>query len=82
MQKRFFCRLTGERENGEPNYPLYKNGKIDKQTLTDLPEHGILSDVTRVACGESVCESNDVRIDTGPVDFEENDKVYTVLIQL
>ena len=34
--------LTGEKENGEPNNPLYKNVRIDKQTLANSPEHGIL----------------------------------------
>lgn len=28
--------LTGEKENGEPNNPLYKNVKIDRQTLANL----------------------------------------------
>lgn len=28
--------LTGEKENGEPNNPLYKNVKIDRQTLANI----------------------------------------------
>ena len=58
------------------NNPLYKSVKIDKQTLADLPEHGILSDVTRVECGENAGENEDVDIDTGPVNFEDNERVY------
>ena len=68
--------LTGEKENGEPNNPLYKNVKIDRQTLANLPEHGVLSDVTRVECGDSTIENEDVGIDTGPVNFEDDEKVY------
>lgn len=68
--------LTGEKENGQPNNPLYKNVRIDKQTLANLPEHGILSDVTQVECGDSTVESDDVGIDTGPVNFENDEKVY------
>ena len=68
--------LTGKNINGQPNNPLYKNVKIDKQTLADLPEHGILSDVTRVECGENARENEDVDIDTGPENFEDNERVY------
>ena len=68
--------LTGENENGEPNNPLYKNVKIERQTLANLPEHGVLSDVTRVECGDSTIENEDVGIDTGPVNFEDDEKVY------
>lgn len=68
--------LTGEKENGQPNNPLYKNVRIDKQTLVNLPEHGILSDVTWVECGDSTVENDDVGIDTGPVNFEDDEKVY------
>lgn len=68
--------LTGEKENGEPNNPLYENVKIDRQTLANLPEHGVLSDVTRVECGDSTIENEDVGIDTGPVNFEDDEKVY------
>lgn len=67
--------LTGENENGEPNNSLYKNVRIDKQNLANLPEHGIRSDVTRVECGDVAVE-NDVGIDTGPVNFEDDEKVY------
>ena len=74
--------LTGEKENGEPNNPLYKNVGIDKQTLANLPEHGILSDVTRVECGDSTVENEDVDIDTGPVNFEDDEKVYNSQIEM
>ena len=63
-------------ENGQPNNPLHKNVRIDNQTLANLPEHGILSDVTRVECGDSTVENDDVGIDTGPVNFEDDEKVY------
>lgn len=68
--------LTGEKENGQPNNPLYKNVRIDKKTLANLPGHGILSDVTRVECGDSKVENDDVGIDTGPVNFKYDEKVY------
>ena len=48
--------LTGKNINGQPNKPLYKNVKIDKQTLANLPEHGILSDGTKAECGENAEE--------------------------
>ena len=69
--------LTGEKENGQPINPLYKNVKIDRQTLANLPEHGVLSDVTRVECGDSRIENEDVGIDTGPVNFEDDEKFIT-----
>ena len=68
--------LTGEKENGECNNRLYKNVKIDRQTQAYLPEHGFLSGVTRVECGDSTIENEDVGIDTGPVNFEDDEKVY------
>ena len=57
--------LTGEKENGEPNNLLYKNVKINRQTLANLPEHG-----------DSTIENEDVGTDTGPVNFEDDEKVY------
>ena len=49
--------LTGKNINGQPNKPLYKNVKIDTQTLANLPEHGILSDGTKAECGENAEEN-------------------------
>ena len=34
--------LTGKSANGEPYNPLYKNVKIDRETLANLPENDIL----------------------------------------
>lgn len=68
--------LTGKNINGQPNSPLYKNVKIDNQTLSNLPEHGILSDVTRVECEETADENDDISIDTGPVNVEDDERVY------
>ena len=68
--------LTGEKENGGHNNPLYKNVKINRQTLANLPEHGVLSDVTRVECRDSTIENENVEIDTGPVNFEDDEEVY------
>lgn len=50
--------------------------KIDNQTLANLPEHGILSDVTRVECEENADENDDISIDTGPVNVEDDERVY------
>ena len=41
-----------------------------------MPEHGILSDVTRVERGDSTDENDEIGIDTGPVNFEDDEKVY------
>lgn len=68
--------LAGEKENGEPNNPLYTNVKIEKQTLANLPENGILSDVARVECETNADENEDLGIDSGPVNFEDDEKVY------
>ena len=74
--------LTGVKENGQLNNPLFKNVRIDKQTLANLPQHGILSDVTRVQCGDTTVENDDVAIDTGPVNFEDDEKVYNLQTEM
>ena len=74
--------LTGAKENGEPNNSLYKNVRIDKQTLANLPERGILSGVTRAECGVSAVENDNVGIDTGPVNFEDDEKVYNLQTEM
>ena len=45
--------------------------KIDRETLANLPENDILSDVMRVEGEEKSDENEDVDIDTGPVHFED-----------
>ena len=47
-----------------------------------MPEHGILSEVTRVECGDSAVENDDVGIDTGPVNFEDDEKVYNLQTEM
>ena len=70
--------LTAKNENGESNNPLYKDVKIDEQNLARLPENGVLKNVTRVECREDEIgkHSDDVEIDSGPVDFDDHEKVY------
>ena len=34
--------LTGKNANGEPNNPLYKNVKIDRETLANSPDNRFL----------------------------------------
>lgn len=70
--------LTGVNKDGEPNNFLFKDVKINEQILADLPENGVLLDVTRVECKEEESEKSDthIDIDSGPVDFDENEKVY------
>ena len=73
--------LTGVNETGESNNFLYKDVKISHQSIADLPENGVLIGVTRVECGDQKQNANDdddseIDIDSGPVDFDENEKVY------
>ena len=70
------CWLTGKNANGEPNNHLYKNVKIDRETLSNLPENDILSDVIRVEGEVKSDDNEDVDIDTRPVHFEDDEKVY------
>lgn len=73
--------LTGVNETGEPNNFLYKDVKINHQNIADLPENGVLIGVTRIECGDQNQKFNDkddceIDIDSGPVDFDDNEKVY------
>ena len=73
--------LTGVNETGEPNNFLYKDVKISHQNIADLPENGVLIGVTRIECGDQNQKFNDnddseIDIDSGPVDFDENENVY------
>ena len=73
--------LTGVNETGEPNNFLYNDVKISHQNIADLPENGVLIGVTRVECGDQKQNANDdddseIDIDSGPIDFDENEKVY------
>ena len=70
--------LTGVNKDGEPNNFLYKDVQISEQNLHELPENGVLLNVSKVECGIEVNEQSDsnVDIDSGPVDFDDNEKVY------
>lgn len=72
--------LTDMNEDEEPNNPLYRNITIDKQIVASLPENGILKNVTRIECGQHVDETQkpneDIDTDTGPVKFDDDEKVY------
>lgn len=61
----------------------YKDVKISHQNIADLPENGVLIGVTRIECGDQNQKFNandnddsEIDIDSGPVDFDENEKVY------
>lgn len=76
--------LTDVNESGEPNNFLYKDVKISHQNIADLPENGVLIGITRIECGDQNQKFNaddddddsEIDIDSGPVDFDENEKVY------
>ena len=70
--------LTGVNKDGEPNNFLYKDVQISEQNLHELPENGVRLNVSKVECGIEVNEQSDsnVDIDSGPVDFDDNEKVY------
>jgi len=70
--------LTGVNKHGEPNNFLYKDVKISEQNLAELPENGVPLNVPKVECGmENSDQSNsNIDIDSGPVDFDDNEKVY------
>lgn len=69
---------TGVNKHGEPNNFLYKDVKISEQNLAELPENGVPLNVPKVDCGmEDNDQSNsDIDTDSGPVDFDGNEKVY------
>ena len=66
--------LTGVNKQG---HFLYKDVKISAQKLAELPENGVPLNVPKVECGmEHNDQSNsDIDIDSGPVDFDDNEKV-------
>ena len=69
--------LTGSNEKGEPNNHLYQHVTIDQYILVQLPENGMLSDVTTIDYTEDKNEvDKTVGIDVGPVNSDLNDKVY------
>lgn len=41
-------------------------------------EYGIFFDVIRVECGDSIVENDNVGIDIGFVNFEDDEKVYNL----
>ena len=43
--------LTGVNKDGEPNNFLYKDVQISEQNLHELPENGVLLNVSKVECG-------------------------------
>lgn len=67
--------LTGVNKDGEPNNFLYKDVQISEQNLLELPQNGVLLNVSKVECGIEVNEQSDsnVDIDSGPVDFDDNE---------
>lgn len=70
--------LTGVNKHGEPNNFLYKDITISDQNLAELPENGVPLNVPKVECGmETSDKSNsNIGIDSGPLDFDDNEKVY------
>ena len=62
----------------EPNNFLYKVAKISEQNLAKPPENGVLLNVSKVECGIEDNDQSDsnMDIDSGPIDFDENEKVY------
>lgn len=55
---------------------MYQNIKIDKQILEGLPENGILPGVTMMECTEIEDADNEIGIDTGPGNSDNEEKVY------
>ena len=62
----------------EPNNFLYKDAKISEQNFAEPPENGVLLNVSNVECGIEDNDQSDsnMDIDSGPIDFDENEKVY------
>ena len=69
--------LTGVNKDGEPNNFLYTDVNISEQNLAELPENGVLLNMPKVECEMEVDDQSDsnIHIDSGPVDFDENEKV-------
>lgn len=68
--------LTGVNEKGEPNNHLYQNITIDNEILETLPENGILHGVSTIECKENEDDENDIGVDAGPVNSDNDEKVY------
>ena len=71
--------LTGTNENGEPNNHLYQNITIDNERLKALPENNTLSTIPKIDLAENTDSDEDqvlVNIDVGPVDPDDNERVY------
>ena len=74
MQKLAYrCQQTWESNNF-----LYKDAKISEQNLAKPPENGVLLNVSKVECGieDNDLSDSNMDIDSGPIDFDENEKVY------
>lgn len=46
--------------------------------MVNLLEYGVFFDVIRVECRDSIIENEDVGIDIGLVNFEDDEKVYNL----
>lgn len=70
--------LTGVNKDEEPNNFLYKDVRISKENLTQLPENGVLSNVPKVECEveNNGATSSHIKIDSGPVEYDDNERVY------
>lgn len=70
--------LTGVEKHGEPNNFLYKDVRISKENLTQLPENGVLSNVLKVECEveNNGATSSHIKVDSGPVEYDDNERVY------
>ena len=57
---------------------LYKDVRISKDNLTQLPEHGVLSNIPKVECEveNNDAESLHIKADSGPVEYDDNETVY------
>lgn len=70
--------LTGVNKDAEPNNFLYKDVRISKENLTQLPENGVLSNVPKVECEvkNNGATSSHIKVDSGPVEYDDNERVY------
>lgn len=70
--------LTGVEKHGEPNNFLYKDVRISKENLTQLPENGVHSNVLKVECQveNNGATSSHIKVDSGPVEYDGNERVY------
>ena len=69
--------LAGTNEIADPNNHLYQNITIDNERLKALPENNTLSTIPKIDLAENTDSNEDqVNIDVGPVDPEDNERVY------